>query len=290
MLDVFHIPNQQDNVKIFYAQGSASWQTWIKPRNCKFVWIMCIGGGAGGQSGTNEVTNAAGAGGGSGGVCRVLYSSNILPDTLFVQPGIGSAGAIAVTGGSNINPSVANRSFVTIAAGSTAALNTVCVSGAAGAGTTNGFAAETVATTTQGALMSLGIFQAVAGQAGAASGAGITPLASTITSGGASGGQVSISGGNPGLSVASVNLGTFITPQINGGASGGLQGNSGTWNWKPMFGLGGGGGAGTNTGISPGGIGGNGAFGCGGGGGGAGSTIGGNGGKGGDGLVIIVSL
>jgi hypothetical protein len=169
-------------------------------------------------------------------------------------------------------------------------MNTVCVSGAAPAGTTNGFNAETVATITQAGLMSLGTFTAIAGQAGDSVGSGITPLVTTITCGGAAGGVVNVSGGQAGFNIASVNLGINPSPLISGGASGGAAGKSGIWNWKPMYGLGGAGGAGTNTGISPGGNGGNGGYGCGGGGGGAGSTLGGAGGNGGDGLVIIATF
>jgi hypothetical protein len=292
MLDINFIPGQQDNVKIFYARGTSDWQTWQKPRNCKFIWIMCIGGGCGGESGTTESpSNIGGRGGGSGGVCRVLYPANTLPDTLFIQPGAGSAGAATNNGGiSPIVPSAANRSFVTINAGSTLSTNTVCVSGTAAAGTTNPNNAETVATVSVASIMNLGTFTAIAGQAGDGGGAGISPLSTTITSGGASGGIVTIGGGQAGFSIASVNLGTYTTPQISGGAAGGGTGNNGIWNWKPMFGLGGAGGGGTNTGVNPGGPGGNGAYGCGGGGGAAGSTIGGAGGKGGDGLVIIATF
>jgi len=294
MLDVFNITTQSDNVTIFYARGTSDWQTWQKPRGCKFIWIMCIGGGCGGESGTNEASNSGGRGGGSGGVCRALFPANVLPDTLFVQPGPGSAGGATSFGGAANLPSAANRSFVGIAAG-TAAMNTVCVSGAAGAGTTNPNNAETAATTTQAGLMSLGTFIATAGQAGDTLGNGITPLSATITSGGALGGLVTVAGGTPGLSIGSVNLGIYTTPQISGGAAGGISGtggagNNGIWSWKPMFGLGGAGGGGTNTGVNSGGRGGDGAYGCGGGGGAAGSTIGGAGGKGGDGLVIIATF
>lgn len=288
MLDISHIATQSDNVRIFYSQGTTSWQTWTRPRNCKFVWIMCIGAGAGGHGGG---TTSAGPGGGSGGVCRVLYPANVLPDTLFIQPGIGSIGGAGQSASNGTTAAVANRSFVTILAGSTVAMNTVCVSGAAGAGTTNNYAAETIATTTQAGLMSLGTFQAIAGQAGDSALVGITPLVTTITCGGAAGYD-----GGIGRSVNSVNLGTYTTPQIRGGggADFGGSGDSGIWSWKPMFGLGGAGGSNSQTSVPPGtgtgGNGGNGAYGCGGGGGGRGSIIGGNGGNGGDGLVIIATF
>jgi len=290
MLDINHIPIQSDNLKIFYARGTTDWQTWQKPRGCKFIWIMCIGGGAGGNGGG---TNSPSTGGGSGGVCRALYQANTLPDILFIQPGAGSVGGTGTSGTSGNASATANNSFVTIAAGSTAAMNTVCVSGAAGAGTTNNYAAETALTTanytTNAALLSLANWTAIAGQAGDSTLAGITPLTTTITCGGAAGND-----GGGGLSIASVNLGLYSTPQIHGGANFGGSGDSGVWYWKPMFGLGGAGGSNSQTSVPPGtgtgGNGGNGAYGCGGGGGGRGSITGGKGGNGGDGLVIIATF
>ena len=47
MLDLSHIPNSQQDIQIFQANGSA-WQTWRKPKKCNYVYIMCIGGGGGG--------------------------------------------------------------------------------------------------------------------------------------------------------------------------------------------------------------------------------------------------
>ena len=47
-----------------------TWQTWQKPRGCKFVYMLVIGGGAGGgggQSGTG-VGRTGGGGGGSSGM------------------------------------------------------------------------------------------------------------------------------------------------------------------------------------------------------------------------------
>jgi hypothetical protein len=268
MLDVFNIPGQQDSVKIFYAAGTTDWQTFTKPRNCKFIWIMCIGGGAAGLNGT---TGGNGLGGGSGGVVRVLFPSNTLPDTLFVQPGPGGQ-----TSGAS-----GNRSFVVInPSGSVpVAMNTVCTSGNTAASLAS---AETVATVSNMGLASLGSFSAVAGLANNG-----TYLTNTITCGGGNGGSV----GLPGTGFASINLGpNIVTPNIAAGdnTTGG-NGGSGAWSWKPiMYGLGGAGGGYNSSGV--GGNGGNGAYGCGGGGGGQGTTAGGSFGKGGDGLVIIATF
>ena len=63
MLDVFNIPSQQEGIKIFYTQGATAWQTWTKPRNCKFIWMMCIGGASGGYGGSNSANFNGGTGG-----------------------------------------------------------------------------------------------------------------------------------------------------------------------------------------------------------------------------------
>ena len=144
MLDIFNIPGQQDNIKIFYAAGTTAWQTWQKPRGCKFIWMMCIGAGAGGQT---TGTTGAGFGGGSGAVTRALFPANVLPDTLYIQPGVGAANT---AGG---------RSFVSTISNSTAATNLVCVSGNAAAGLGGNMQlGETAAVATSANLLNLGTF------------------------------------------------------------------------------------------------------------------------------------
>jgi len=272
MLDVFNIPGQQDNVKIFYARGTADWQTWQKPRNCKFIWMMCIGAGAGGQT---TGTTAAGVGGGSGAVTRAIFPANVLPDTLFVQPGVGTVNAIG------------GRSWVAISQVTSSALNVVCVSGTAGAGTTNLVNGETAATTTVAGLLSLGTFQSLAG-IGNPQTATYTPSGPNITNPGGNGGTPAISVGTSTLSVTLTP--NITTPTILGGSviGAGDKGGDGIFYWKPLFLLGGSGGNSSSTGV--GGNGGDGAYGSGGGGCG-GSTSGASvGGKGGDGLVIIATF
>jgi hypothetical protein len=260
MLDILHIPGQSDNIWIFESAGTTAWQTWTKPRNCKFIWMMCIGGGAGGG-----LSNGAGA----GGVVRALFPANVLSDTLFIQPGPG--GAASATG---------NRSFVSLTPSSATVMNIVCTSGALPAGTGGTPNGETIATIANAGLLSLGNFIAVAGPAGATS-----PLATSITMGGANGGQ----NGSPPVNYASINLGTTVVPALNGGnnTTGG-KGDNGFWSWKPMYGTGGMGGGYNASGI--GGNGGDGAYGCGGGGNGTGTGGSGTGGRGGDGLVIIATF
>tara|TARA_R110000868_G_scaffold3681_2_gene22950 strand:- start:2269 stop:3087 length:819 start_codon:yes stop_codon:yes gene_type:complete len=272
MLDVFNIPGQQDNIKIFYAAGATTWQTWNKPRNCKFIWMMCIGAGAGG--GTTGTTSP-GFGGGCGAVTRALFPANVLPDVLFIQPGIGAINATA------------GRSFVSITPSSAITMNLVCISGNAAAGLGGNMQlGETAATAVNANLLNLGTFTSVAGR-NQPNTAIVTPLTTTITCPGGNGGTPSIS---TGANIGSVDLGTFTTPNISGGTiiNAGNNSDSGITYYKPFFSLGGAGGNSNNAGV--GGKGGDGGIGSGGGGNGGGTVIGAVGGKGGDGLVIIATF
>jgi hypothetical protein len=265
MLDVFNIPEQQDNVKIFYARGTTDWQTWTKPRNCKFIWMMCIGGGAAGQSGN---TFGLGGAGGGGGVVRGIFQANVLPDTLFIQPGPGG----------QTNVASGNRSFIAITPSSAVTMNIVCTSGVTAAQSLG--PGEVVATVVDMRLASLGIFSAVAGLS-------VNTYFTTTVIGG--GGNGATNTDSAGVGFASINMGGIITtPLIAGGPTPGGNGANGIFSWKPFYSLGGAGGGGNPSGV--GGNGGNGAYGSGGGGGGQGSVAGGTFGKGGDGLVIIATF
>jgi hypothetical protein len=275
MLDVFNIPGQQDNVKIFYASsGSNYWQTWQKPRGCKFIWMMAIGGGNGG-AGMSTSAIAEVNGGGSGAITRALFPANVLPDILYVQPGVGGTGGASGAGSSN-NGNIGGRSYVSIVASSSDNMNIVCVSGTTPAAYNS---AEGAASPSNANLLSLGTYTSTAGQAGP-TGADVTPFSITLTCAGASNNVGNLAG--RGIATS------FLNPTISGGTIGGGNGNSGYWSWKPMFGIGGTSGGGNNAGT--GGRGGDGGYGCGGGTGGYGSVAGGAGGNGGNGLVIIVTF
>jgi hypothetical protein len=296
MLDINFIPNQQDSVKIFYAAGTTAWQTWQKPRGCKFIWMMCIGGGAGGGGG--PIGDIGAGAGGSGGVVRALFPANVLPDTLYVQTGLGGGGGAGGDVNTWTSGGSGGKSFISVAPTSAVSTNIVCTSGGATSAASNndnaGGAGESIATVSQAPILNLGNFLAIAGQAGAPAATSITPLGTTITCGGAGGGYGAFVTPGAGGNISPVNLGISSTPTISGGpATGGVAGESGIANWKPLYFLGGAGGGG---GIVSGGKGGNGAYGSGGGGGGGsasvanGGIIGGAGGKGGDGLVIIATF
>jgi hypothetical protein len=300
MLDLSHIPNSQQDVKIFYAvSGSNSWQTWQKPRKCTYVWIMCIGGAGGGGAGGD--TNAQYAtGGGSGGVSRTLFNASHLPDTLYVQVGLGGAGGVGVNG------SPGTRSWVSLQQATTiVAQNIVQGSGAAAAaggiaaGLGGNVAGETVVTTTTATFLTLSNFLGTAGvtavNTSVTQAPDVTPLTSQITCQGANGSSNTFNflGQNGG----SISL-SSLSPLISGGlgatvsGSNATNGANGITSFKPFFSTGGAGGGSAVSGS--GGNGGNGGIGSGGGGGGGTSvSLGytpGSGGKGGDGLVVIISF
>ena len=134
MIDLSYFQNT-GNVNTQTFTNAGSWATWQKPRGAKFVNILCIGAGGGGGGGfqTGSGTKTGGSGGGSGGLVKVQYPASILPDILYVQPGLGGAGGVGgatgvVTAGGN-----GNRSFVSIIPNTTSASNIVVTSGAVAA-------------------------------------------------------------------------------------------------------------------------------------------------------------
>lgn len=320
MLDLFHIPSNTDSTKTFYAQGATAWQTWIKPRNAKFIQIFCLGGGASGGAGVRGVagsTRAGAGGGGSGGIARALYPAFLLPDTLYIQVGAGgasvagttstTAGTTGTTGGiSYVSMSPTTTAISVIAQSSTAA----ALGGAsAAAATTNaGGAAATIWTTTSAPFTALGVLNLVAGVAGGIStnastgiAVDIQALGSNLVTGGAGGGgnnqvTVGLYSAIKGASVISASA--ILLNNVPGGPGSfaigpGISGGSGYGSLSPFCGVGGAGGSGQSSGSFAGGNGGNGWYGSGGGGGGAGAAsvgTGGSGGKGGDGLVIITTI
>jgi len=273
MLDLSHIPNNQQDIKIYYGDGGA-WQTWQKPRKCNYVWIMCIGGGAGGSSSFGGTSTP---GGGSGAVTRALFNASLLSDSLYVQVGLGGAGAI----GSNTaaQGSIGARSFISLLPNNTTAQNIIMASGNVAASNVG----ETVLTSAGATFVTLSNFISTQGVTQPTS--DVTPLTSQITCPGSwQNGQTTAAGGSI--------LATSISPLIQGGSAvivgNGGNGENGIMSWNPFYSLGGAGGGGSTVGV--GGKGGDGGIGSGGGSGGAGLLGGGNGGKGGDGLVVIISF
>jgi hypothetical protein len=295
------------NVQTYNGNGGA-WETWTKPNDAMLIHILCIGGGGGGGSGrldSGANIKFGGGGGGSSTVTSMYVPAFLIPDTLYVQVGLGGAGGVAQT----VNATDGNtggaggKSYVALYPDATLVGNLLLSSGNSNAGggvggtATSGSAgasgtALTVSSTAP-FYLGLGQFTSITGvAASSASTGGSAPTAITISSilcGGAAGG--SISGGNARLNGGSINSPSTLIPyltSLSGALAGGVS-NNGYVVKKPLMFVGGTGGAPTVSGAGAS-SGGKGANGCGGGGGGASAgTTSGAGGNGGDGIVIITS-
>jgi hypothetical protein len=290
MLDLSYFQNQNSNVQGFFNGGT--WQTWIKPRGAKLVNIICQGSGAGGGGGLQSASTKGGGGsGGSGATARLTIDAKLLPDILYILPGIGGTGGLG--GAPATSGTAGQNSFVTLIPDTSSVSNVVLRSGttpavAGGAGTTAGGSAgvtETIGVIGNNIFANLGTFTfqaGVAGQVGwySSVGASITPSNFLVGAGGGGG-----TGGN-GVVATGVFPGIPSTGLLQNGQDGAIY-------YKPTLMLyGGRGGVGSGTAGTNGGNGGNGAPGCGGGGGGTGWNVGvnaGNGGRGGDGFIIITT-
>ncbi|MFY7883352.1 MAG: glycine-rich domain-containing protein [Dolichospermum sp.] len=288
MLDLSYFKTQNSDVQGFFSGGT--WQTWIKPRGAKLVNILCQGSGGGGGGGFQDPgTRSGGSGGGSGATAKLTIDANLLPDILYVLPGIGGIGGFG--GAPATAGSPGQSSFVTLVPSTSSASNIILRSGtvvaAGGAGGTSAIptqaAGETINVIANNIFANLGTFTYQAGitsnSASLTNSAATTPANFVSNSGG--GGGTSTSGGVSGSGV----FPSVPTTPVN------ANGPDGPIYYKPtliLYGGRGGGGAATGNG----GNGGNGAPGCGGGGGGASANVGvnaGNGGRGGDGFVIITT-
>jgi hypothetical protein len=304
-IDYFNINDSSLKNQVFYfiGTGTTSWQTWIKPPNCKFVNFFLVGGGAGGQGGAINAasTRSGGAGGGSAAFSYITVPAFTLPDILYIQVGGGGQGG--ASGGSQ--GGVGGLSYVCSIPDTTTTYNILMKSGTAGAGTSTSATAGTIIVAADILLAEVGLISAYAGQAGGAGGSSsnaatnVTPSGKPFTGGAGGAGCSSV--GTLGTS-ASV-LGILDFPTISGGtntSSAGATANPGNNGYAtrenfigpnfrtPMYFTGGAGGGAASSTTGIGGKGGDGAFGCGGGGGGAGgNSTAGVGGRGGDGFVIV---
>lgn len=301
MIDMFNLSNPYLNTQVFTA-ATTQWQTWTKPDKAKMVYIFCLGGGGGGGGGRTAAINSStgGGGGASSAITVALYQASLLPDTLYLQVGIGGDGGIASGVGT-----AGTISYISYRPDTTA-INLLLQSsattpggGGAGGGTVGGTGgtAPTVWNYVTAVNGGLGLVTTEVGQAGTVgtSSAGtitnLTPI--SIVTGGAGGGGTSSAGtGYNGASIlGSGFLNTISTGVINAADStihGGNGYNTLYINKLPNFFTGGAGGSSATTSARTAGKGGNASYGSGGGGGGGSyNGAGGAGGKGGDGLIII---
>ena len=317
MIDFNNLIDESINQQVFFGNiDAANWQTWQKPKNCKYVYITTIGSGGGGGGGRRSASNTTygGGGGGSGAIACGFFQAAVLPDVLYVQVGSGGFGgtgaSIQANGGNggsgeisyvSVGPNT-GTGYIVIQSG------TVAAGFGSGGTVSNGtLGAGETAWGLTGAFTNLGQVIAVAGQNGTA-GATSTTNATSITlnkivsggggGGGTSSGAVTSNGGSI--------TGAGIVPTISNIAGGlaGLTAGSGyqtrmpgkTYTARDPLIFTGGAGAGglvVDAGTSTASSGGNGSIGSGGGGGGGcnfrtgTNGISGNGGRGGDGVVII---
>lgn len=263
---------------------------WSKPPQCRFVFMLAIGGGGGGGQGNSGASGTSRSGGGSGAsgtLTQALFLASSLPNNLYLytygsggpEPGAGGSGATA--GGRGSTVAIANYAGE---AAPTSVIQYIDATGGGGGTLTGAGTAGAVATASTSVLISHALyFSSVAGRSGTFATYGLPSTTSIGTAspilGGAGGGGVLT--GTPTVfnGAGFTSQIPAILPSINGGlASSGLDASSGVS--LPFVSVGGAGGGANDNG--PGGRGGNGVgYGAGGGGGGAGVT--GQGGRGGDG-------
>ena len=296
-LDLNNLADNSGKVQIFTTSGM-----WHKPRGISMVYIHIVGGGSGGAGGLSGALGSArngGGGGASGNISRLVVPAALLSESLIVRVGAGGNGGTAgggagQAGGETSVESVrgngsSNTSRILIASGGAA------VTGGADRGGAAAQSANSVFNTIPAAL---GVTLFIGNQGGAAGGLNTGAVGTNVTfqltptpnsgqytvlnSGGAGGASTNTS--NTNFDGGSV-IGNSLVPTVNGGTSGGGNGEGGFYSYQPLITTGGAGGGSNGTGT--GGKGGDAGPGSGGGGGGAGVT-GGAGGRGGDGYCIIV--
>ena len=286
---------------------NSNWQIWTKPNDAMLIHILCIGGGGGGGSGRKDSTGTTrfgGGGGGSSAVTSMYVPAFLIPDTLYVQVGLGGAGGAAQTVFTNGNAG-ANGGYSYVAFYPDFNLGNLLLSanggsagggGTASAGTAGAAGTALSISSSSPFYLGLGQWTSTTGQAGSSSSATAVPTALTIsgvTCGGAAGGGVSSS--NIGFAGGAINSPSVLIPYLTSLSGGAASASSPATNngyvvKKPLMFIGGAG-SGASAVVGSGSLtGGNGAIGCGG--GGSGATIltnSGAGGKGGNGIVIITS-
>jgi len=306
---------REDWVQEFTSNG-----TWVKPGNCRFFMVECVGGGGGGGAGqgNSSSANARGGGGGGGGGKRnrALFLAKDLPATVSVTVGAQTSSAAGSSNAAGANGAGGNiSSFGTLlygyagggGAGGGQTANTGGAGGGGGGGTSSGSNATSSTVANGGSAMntssinsdypdSIGArsaFNSFLGGGGGSTaqsggGGGAAGGSSFFSSaGGGSGGGLAASFFASNVGGAGGNCGASATATGGGGTAGPVNNPGSSGLSLPGY-CGQGGGGGGSNGTTTGGRGGDGGFpGGGGGGGGAGTSTGGAGGIGGAGVVRV---
>lgn len=277
-------------------KNNTGFQTWLKPPGISFIHIITIGPGAGGSGTVAYQAGTAwrgGSGGGGGSMNSVFLPAYLVPDTIYINVGLGgTGGASSTTATPNAGTAGQDLTYVTFHPVKTVAY-AFCIASPGGAGSlpaggTGAIGGNGGATagSTFFPVSQIGLRNYIGGQAGATGGqnGAANNITATYRITGGGGGSGNTVGGVTGVgsSIAVVGGNTSINTIAPSPA--GTDGSQFIDLINFIFG--GGTGASSSTAIS-GSNGGFGGYGCGGGGGSVGPGLGGGGGKGGDGLVII---
>ena len=186
--------------QIYYFEttgGANNWITWEVPKAASLLYILAIGGGGGGGNGFLAASGnrGGGSGGGCANFCKLYVPTFLIPNTLYILPGVGGAGGSAGTA-SIVSvkppplPSTYSTSCLVYALGGGAGIN--------GAATGQASAVSGAIPSTQSTdskIGYLGIFasdgngtsSAVGALAGSNSGGNVTAMAGTFLCGGSGG-------------------------------------------------------------------------------------------------------
>jgi len=278
-------------------KNNTGFQTWLKPPSISFVHIITIGPGAGGSGAYPYAAGTAargGSGGGGGSMNSVFLPAYLVPDTIYVNVGLGGTGGglSTVAGTANTGTAGQDLTYVTFYPVKSAGY-ALCIASPGSAGTIPAGGAGAIGgnggaiiSSTSFPISQVGLRNYIGGQSGGTGGqsgaaANITGIYRTTGGGGGSG---NTSGGNTGAGATINAVGGNTSLNTIAASPAGTNGSQFIDLINFIFG--GGTGASSSTTIS-GSNGGSGGYGSGGGGGSIGPGLGGAGGAGGDGLVII---
>lgn len=290
-MDLLHLPQPYDIQKYTNPEGV---HVWTKPRGCKNVAIIAVGGAGGGAgpgtAGTAGTFRRGGGGGGAGGAVSAYFPSIIAPQNFYIY--VGSGGAGQTSNGNSGTPTRIKYNATTSNDTSTEFIRAPAGNGAL-SGVNGGGGGNTQTAATKPGIFRNFIIPYASYRGWGGSSSGTATRSNLITeyflTGGAGGGYVDSSNiGGPGSQIGGV---PPLTPQdLITSTTDAEPGRDGYVYWVNEWlftARGGSGGNGSTSGV--GGNGGRGAIGCGGGGGAAGGGGQGRGGNGGDGIVIVIT-